>query len=44
MLRKLIFWWSKEIDPQFLWGLPEEWSDAERYYYHRWHDDEIATQ
>lgn len=33
ILTRIKYWWAKNTDTQFQWGHPDEWSDAEWFYY-----------
>lgn len=32
-LTRLRYWWQRQTDTQFQWGHPDDWNDAEWYYY-----------
>jgi len=35
MLKRIRFWWIKQTDTQFQWGHPDDWNEAEWYYYNK---------
>ena len=37
-ITRIKFWFEKQFDPQFMWGHPDEWSEAEWYYYEKERD------
>lgn len=32
---RISYWWQKFCDPQWQWGHPDDWTDAEWYYYQK---------
>lgn len=32
-MKRIKYWWEKNTSAHWQWGHPDEWSDAEWYYY-----------